>query len=293
MLRACSRSRRDCASIRAGHPIAGQGAWRAPAPRLALDGGDHFFQRVGQVSRAALLERLLQQPLRLLNLAHGQKQSGPEDPFGFRRRFPALGVLRQRLDQIPAAVGRQRGGQRLSGLGAQFQFIRVQDGRVIQRPLNDIDSVDERELLRRLILFHHRPFAGPDLDRAVGIAQFHLAVQQRQFRPPIGVNSQVELRSSNGSRGRGRLELRLIGLVTVEKVCRTGFDLNGRALLRLGRRPDGHGRQFIHPHHAQIGQPHGGPAPFAGADLIAHAQSLTGAAGGPIGHPGGRHINRA
>ena len=109
----------------------------------------------------------------------------------------------------PLRYAAQRRRQGVLQIGGQLQIVRVQNGRVVKGPLDDINGVEDGGFARGLPRSHGGLFAAGKLERTLLIGQIHRAVQQAVNSVwPSSRHDEVEFRAANGPGGGWRAKLR-------------------------------------------------------------------------------------
>ena len=62
---------------------------------------------------------------------------------------------------------------------AQAEFIEVQDGWIVESPLDDVDGVDDRGFGRRFSWLGSSLLAARQGESPLSVAQFHVAIDHR------------------------------------------------------------------------------------------------------------------
>ncbi len=218
----------------------------------------------------------------MFDLSHRQQKGREIDLFSVGSRLAARRIAGQGPQQIAASIRRQGFGQSLFVRQDHARLIDIQHARIIEAPLDDVDRVEHRGFGGGLVDLHDALFATPEGNRAEGVAQGDLAVDEREHRAAIVSNGKAELGSAHRARGQRGLELQLGRFLAIEKVEGTGFEIQQLAFGGLIGQPDFKRRQLVHAQHAQIRQADRGPAPRSGPDALADEQELVRFRGPPL-----------
>ena len=266
-------------SVGARHPFAGR---RRGAQRFEPDVGhrrDDFAQRAGQGSRR---RKRLQAGFRLLHLPRGQQQGRAPNPLGIRARLPILRVSGQGAQEIPEAIQPEGLAERLLFCGAQPNFIGVNHRRVIQHPLNDPGSVEERRFFRRTTGLNHGLLAAVERLGPLRSRQIDFPIEDRHHCASVFGHCQMKFRPSNRSRSNRSAELNFCWLLAAEEVAGAGFEFELGLSPGVFRRPNFQAGQLIDPGHAQVRPAEGGAAPESSAHPVAFLKTLVLLSGRPL-----------
>ena len=209
-------------------------------------------------------------------LANGQAERGAVGFLRGVRRDTAFRISGQRAEQVAGGVGLEGGAESESAVGRKRDISQVEDARIIERPLDGRDGVEQRGLGRGLAAFDIALFARGEADRAELIGEVHPAFEQRDRGVAILAHAHGDLGAEDRSGCDGRLELLLLTLLAVEEVEAAFPQLDLEAVDRTTARREDDVGELIHPVKRLVADPERGPAVGTGAESIPELDQVVG-----------------
>ena len=163
------------------------------------------------------------------------------------------------------------------------QFPDIDDGRVIQRPLQKVFGLEHRSDFRCLTWDRFRGLPLPDRDAARVVADLHASLEGLEKTATIRPDRDKQLGSAQGSVGSGSLHINLTSGFPAENEGGSGRELELRTRILPRRRSDHNRRELFHPHRVEARQPDRGAASRARSDPVAEGEGLIDGSRGPGG----------
>ena len=220
-----------------------------------------------------------EEALGLGGLADGQAERGAIGLLRGVRRDPAFRIRRQRAEQVAGGVGLQRGAESVAAVGRKRDVSQVEDARIIERPLDRRDGVEQRRLGRGLAGFDIALLARGEADAAQFVAEVHTAFEQGDGRASVLGDADGDLGAEDGPGSDRGLELVLVALLAVEEVeaAFTELDLETVGGPTTGREDEV--GELVDAVEGLVADPERGAAIRAGAEGVAELEDIVGPAG--------------